>query len=56
MKLVKVGRKWKIEGDGEGWIFGRTFPANIRQRWLPLSLSLKTGAGLRITGRSAGNK
>lgn len=26
MKVVKIGRKWAIEGEGEGWIFNRTFP------------------------------
>jgi len=27
VKLVKYGRKWRVEGDGEGWIFKKTFPA-----------------------------
>lgn len=27
MKLVKEGRKWIIEGDGEGWIFNKRFPS-----------------------------
>jgi len=26
MKLVKKGRKWIVEGDGEGWIFNKRFP------------------------------
>lgn len=26
MKLVKEGRKWIVEGDGEGWIFNKRFP------------------------------
>lgn len=26
MKLVKKGRKWVVEGDGEGWIFNKRFP------------------------------
>ena len=28
MKLVKEGRKWIVEGDGEGWIFNRGFHQN----------------------------
>ena len=27
MNLVKKGRKWVIEGDGEGWIYHWVFPA-----------------------------
>ena len=27
MKLVKKGRKWIVEGKGNGWIFEKTFPA-----------------------------
>ncbi len=30
VKLVKVGRKWKIEGHGEGWIYDRTFPSKYK--------------------------
>ncbi len=26
MKVVKKGRKWFIEGNGNGWIFNRSFP------------------------------
>ena len=26
MKVRKVGRKWVVEGDGEGWIYKRSFP------------------------------
>ena len=26
MELVKIGRKWMIEGDDEGWIFNKRFP------------------------------
>jgi len=26
MKLVKKGRKWSVEGDGEDWIFNKRFP------------------------------
>ncbi len=26
MKVVKAGRKWAIEGQGEGWIFDKKFP------------------------------
>jgi hypothetical protein len=27
MKLLKKGRKWIVEGDGEGWIFNKRFPS-----------------------------
>jgi len=27
MNLVRKGRKWLVEGEGKGWIFGRQFPA-----------------------------
>jgi len=26
MRIVKVEKKWKIEGEGKGWIFDRMFP------------------------------
>ena len=26
MRIVKVGRKWAVEGVGEGWIFNKRFP------------------------------
>jgi len=26
MRIAKVGRKWVIEGEGNGWIFNKTFP------------------------------
>jgi hypothetical protein len=26
MEIVKVDRKWRINGGGEGWVFDRTFP------------------------------
>ena len=27
MKLVKVGRKWMVEREGERWVFNRIFPS-----------------------------
>jgi len=26
MKLVRINSKWKVEGDGTGWIFKKSFP------------------------------
>ena len=26
MNIIKVGRKWKIEGEGAGWALTKTFP------------------------------
>ena len=25
-RIIKVGRKWAVEGEGKGWVFDRTFP------------------------------
>jgi len=30
MKIIRTGRKWKIEGNGNGWIFNRTFPRKFK--------------------------
>lgn len=30
MKVIRTGKKWKIEGNGEGWIFNRTFPRKFK--------------------------
>ena len=32
MKLVKHGRKWRVEGEVEGWIFKKTFPAKWKAK------------------------
>lgn len=32
LELKKVGRKWFVEGDGEGWIFNRSFPAKWKAK------------------------
>ena len=30
MRVIKAGRKWIIEGNGNGWIFNRTFPRKFK--------------------------
>ena len=33
MKVVKVGRKWVVEGDGEGWIFNKIFLEDVTSKY-----------------------
>jgi hypothetical protein len=30
MKVIRTGRKWKIEGNGNGWVFNKTFPRKFK--------------------------
>jgi len=40
--LTKVGRKWAIEGKGEGWVFNRMFPTKWKAE-IALEVSKKGG-------------